>query len=69
MPLWRSTSARAFEHNLRTELADGTPMRQALAIAYSVKRRAALAKAGNPRPRPRPGRPPARRLKRARAVR
>lgn len=40
MPLKKSKSKRAFEENLKTELAAGRPLKQSLAIAYSVKREA-----------------------------
>lgn len=40
MPLKKSASKKAFTKNLRTELGVGKPIKQALAIAYSVKRRA-----------------------------
>jgi len=37
MPLKHSASQKAFESNLRRELERGKPMKQALAIAYSVQ--------------------------------
>lgn len=40
MPLKKSASKEAFTKNLHTELGVGKPLKQALAIAYSVKRRA-----------------------------
>lgn len=40
MPLKKSASKEAFTANLKTELGVGKPMKQALAIAYSVKRKA-----------------------------
>ncbi len=40
MPLEKSSSKPAFVSNLKAELAAGKPKDQALAIAYSVKRRA-----------------------------
>ena len=40
MPLKKSASKEAFSKNLRTELGMGKPIKQALAIAYSVKRSA-----------------------------
>lgn len=40
MPLTKSSSADAFKSNLKAEMAAGKPQKQALAIAYSVKRRA-----------------------------
>lgn len=39
MPLKKSKSKKAFVTNLKTELKAGKPKKQALAIAYSVKRR------------------------------
>ncbi|CAB4144608.1 hypothetical protein UFOVP460_50 [uncultured Caudovirales phage] len=40
MPLKKSASKQAFTENLKKELGVGKPMKQALAIAYSVKRKA-----------------------------
>lgn len=40
MPLKRSGTQKAFESNLRREMSHGKPMKQALAIAYSVQREA-----------------------------
>ena len=40
MPLKKSTSKKAFQENLSTEIKAGKPIKQALAIAYSVKRKA-----------------------------
>ena len=40
MPLRKSKSKAAFKQNLRAELAAGKPKKQAIAIAYAVKRRA-----------------------------
>lgn len=40
MPLKKSSSKKAFESNVRTEIKAGRPQKQALAIAYSVKRKA-----------------------------
>lgn len=44
MPLKRGTSKTTFARNLKAELRAGKPKKQALAIAYSVKRKAAAAK-------------------------
>lgn len=44
MPLKKSASKEAFNKNLRTELGVGKPIKQALAIAYSVKRSASANK-------------------------
>lgn len=40
MPLKKSKSKAAFKSNLKAELAAGKPRAQALAISYSVKRKA-----------------------------
>jgi hypothetical protein len=40
MPLKKSASDKAFTANLKKELGAGKPKKQALAIAYSVKREA-----------------------------
>jgi hypothetical protein len=40
MPLKKSASTKAFTANLKAELGAGKPRKQALAIAYSVKRQA-----------------------------
>lgn len=39
MPLIKSGSKNAFVSNLKAELSAGRPKKQALAIAYSVKRK------------------------------
>lgn len=44
MPLCKSTSKGAFRKNIKAEMAAGKPQKQAVAIAYSVKRRAAAKK-------------------------
>lgn len=41
MPLTKSTSNKAFEKNIKAEVKAGKPVKQAVAIAYSVKREAA----------------------------
>ena len=41
MPLKKSTSAKAFRENVRAEVKSGRPVKQSVAIAYSVKREAA----------------------------
>ena len=41
MPLIKSTSKKAFKKNLKTELKSGRSKKQALALAYSMFRRAA----------------------------
>ena len=40
MPLKKSASKKAFEHNVRAEKRAGKPTAQAVAIAYSVQREA-----------------------------
>lgn len=40
MPLRKSTSKSAFKANIRAEIRAGKPRKQAVAIAYSVKRKA-----------------------------
>ena len=40
MPLSKSTSKEAFRKNVKAEVAAGKPVKQAVAIAYSVKREA-----------------------------
>jgi len=40
MPLNKSSSKKAFQENLITEIKSGKPIKQALAIAYSIKRSA-----------------------------
>jgi hypothetical protein len=44
MPLKHSTTKKAFEHNIKAEAKAGKPIKQAVAIAYSVKRKAARGK-------------------------
>ena len=44
MPLKKSTSKEAFRQNVRAEVKSGRPVKQAVAIAYSVKREAAKSK-------------------------
>ena len=41
MPLKKSASKPAFKANVKAEIAAGKPQKQAVAIAYSVKRSAA----------------------------
>ena len=41
MPLVKSTSRNAMRQNIKAEVAAGKPVKQAVAIAYSVKREAA----------------------------
>lgn len=44
MPLKKSTSKKAFEENVRTEVKAGRPQKQAVAIAYATKRSASSKK-------------------------
>ena len=41
MPLVKSPSKEAFRKNVKAEVAAGKPVKQAVAIAYRVKREAA----------------------------
>jgi len=41
MPLVKSTGKTAFRKNIKAEVKAGKPVKQAVAIAYSVKREAA----------------------------
>ena len=41
MPLVKSTSKTAFRKNIKAEIEAGKPQKQAVAVAYSVKRQAA----------------------------
>ena len=38
MPLKQSSSKKAFQQNIKTEMKAGKPKKQAVAIAYSVQR-------------------------------
>lgn len=40
MPLTKSPSKKAFQHNVAAEVKSGKPVKQAVAISYSVKREA-----------------------------
>ena len=44
MPLVKSPSKEAFRKNVKTEVAAGKPVKQAVAIAYATKREAAKPK-------------------------
>ena len=44
MPLKKSTSKEAFRKNVVAEVKSGKPVKQAVAIAYSVKREASKGK-------------------------
>lgn len=41
MPLVKSTSKNAFRKNVKAEVTAGKPVKQAVAIAYNVKRETA----------------------------
>lgn len=40
MPLLKGKSSKAFSHNVETEMEHGKPQKQAVAIAYAMKRKA-----------------------------
>jgi hypothetical protein len=44
MPLKKSTSKEAFRSNVKAEVQSGKPVKQAVAIAYSVKKEASKGK-------------------------
>ena len=44
MPLNKSKSKKAFSENIKTEIKAGKPQKQAVAIAYSIKRRSKSSK-------------------------
>lgn len=44
MPLIKSSSAKAFRENIRSEIRAGRPVKQSVAIAYATKRSAAAKK-------------------------
>lgn len=46
MPLIKSKSEKAFSKNISTEVKAGKPQKQAVAIAYAVKRAASKKKTG-----------------------
>src|ERR1700679_2018645 len=47
MPLMKRRSEKAFKHNIEAEMHAGKPQKQALGIAYSVKRKAKKAAGGS----------------------
>ena len=47
MPLEKKKSKKAFEHNIKTEVKSGKPVKQAVAIAFSEKREAGKKKYHN----------------------
>ena len=44
MPLKKTAGKEAFRQNIRAEVKSGKPVKQAVAIAYSVKREASKTK-------------------------
>jgi hypothetical protein len=44
MPQKKSSSKKAMSENIKTEVHSGKPVKQAVAIAYSIKRKAAAKK-------------------------
>lgn len=40
MPLKKSGSSKAFKDNIKVEMKAGKPVKQAVAIAYAMKRKA-----------------------------
>lgn len=46
MPLKKSASKDAFKSNIKTEMKSGKPQKQAVAIAYAMKRAATSKKKG-----------------------
>jgi hypothetical protein len=50
MPLIKSKSDKAFKSNIKAEIKAGKPQKQAVAIAYAVKRKAPVKKAGGGSP-------------------
>jgi hypothetical protein len=40
MPLKKSTSKKAFKENIKAEVNAGKPLKQSVAIAYAVQRKA-----------------------------
>jgi predicted RNase H-like nuclease (RuvC/YqgF family) len=50
MPLVKSKTPEAFRKNVKAEVAAGKPVKQAVAIAYSVKREAEKKKKYHGRP-------------------
>jgi hypothetical protein len=49
MPLKKSASKKAMAKNIKTEIKAGKPVKQAVAIAYAVKRKAAAKKGAKAR--------------------
>lgn len=51
MPLVKSPGKKAFRENVKTEVAAGKPIKQAVAIAYSEQRKAAKKTGAKPLPK------------------
>jgi hypothetical protein len=49
MPLVKSKSKKAFGENIKREMESGKPQKQAVAIAYSVARKAGAKKPNPPK--------------------
>jgi len=47
MPLLKDVGKKAFDRNVKAEISAGKPPKQAVAIAYAVKREAAKKKKGH----------------------
>jgi hypothetical protein len=47
MPLIKSKSSEAFSKNIKAEIKAGKPQKQAVAIAYAIKRSAKKANGGS----------------------
>jgi hypothetical protein len=47
MPLTKSKSKKSFSHNVEAEMHAGKPQKQAVAIAYAVKKSAKKSMGGN----------------------
>jgi hypothetical protein len=45
MPLIKSSSPKAFKANIKREVSAGRPVKQAVAVAFAVKRRSAAGRA------------------------
>lgn len=54
MPLVKGKSEKAFKQNVRTEMHAGKPLKQSLAIAYSMKKRKKMAEGGDSAAQPSP---------------
>jgi hypothetical protein len=54
MPLIKSPSKKAFEHNIKAEIGAGKPMKQSLAISYAMKKRSKKMADGGPATSPSP---------------